>query len=173
MNMKKLLCTIALLTCAQFSFAQNPLWVMAPKYAPDILLGQITNLPIAQSIYVNNGPNDLQDPYDYYDGSSAFFGSNGISGPSGNLQFFVIDGAIYSGTDGQYLDYAWSSTQPPIQIIGNFMQPLGDGGSEHLIIPHPTICNQYYIFGVLTFWYGDTGGIIDSGTGQPGLTLPG
>jgi hypothetical protein len=136
------------------AFSQNSTVVMAPK---NITIGlsaiSNTNLPIAPAPL-----NSPYDPYDYYDGWRALQGSNGISDvTTGALKFFIIDGAIYNGADGQYKDYAWSASQPNVQTIGNFNQPEGDGGSEQLIVPHPVNCNQYYIFAVATFWNGDTG----------------
>lgn len=126
-------------------FTQNPIWVASPRYVnPNG--GSNLPLPIAPSSI-----NNLLDPFDYYDGWSALHGSNGISDvATGALKFFIIDGAIYDGSNGQYRDYAWSATQPNVENIGAFNQPLGDGGSEQLIVPHPVNCNQYYIFGVAT-----------------------
>jgi hypothetical protein len=154
--MKKTLFTIFCLFISQIKvLGQNPSVIVAPK---NVTIGtsnaSISNLPITQT-----SANSSFDPYDYYDGWSALHGSNGISDViTGDLKFFIIDGAIYDGANGQYKDYAWSASQPNVQTIGSFNQPEGDGGSEQLIVPHPVNCNQYYIFGVATFWNGDSGG---------------
>lgn len=149
--LKKSLSIFVFLAIATKLLSQNPVWVMAPKTVSTIFGTQ--PLPITPSPI-----NDLSDPYDYYDGWSARHGSNGISDvTTGDLKFFIIDGAIYDGSNGQYKDYAWSASQPNVQTIGSFNQPEGDGGSEQLIVPHPANCNQYYIFGVATFWNGDSG----------------
>lgn len=150
--MKKII-FITVLTFVNNCFSQNPVWVVAPRV--NSTGGGSFPLPIAPAPL-----NSPDDPYDYYDGWRALQGSNGITDvTTGALKFFIIDGAIYNGADGQYKDYAWSASQPNvINEVGNFYQPEGDGGSEQLIVPHPVNCNQYYIFAVATFWSGDIGG---------------
>ncbi len=148
--LKKLFFTICLPICC---WSQNPVWISAPR------VSRPATTNVAQPLPITPLPtNDPSDPFDYYDGWSALHGSNGISDiATGALKFFIIDGAIYDGTNGQYRDYAWSASQPNQLTIGNFNQPEGDGGAEQLIVPHPKNCNQYYIFGVATYWSGDSG----------------
>lgn len=148
--MKKILSTMFLISFYCQFYSQNPIWICAPSR---IISG------VAQPLTITSSPtNNPVDPFDYYDGWSALHGSNGISDVvTGALKFFIIDGAIYAGDSGEYKDYAWSASQPNVLQVGNFYQPEGDGGSEQLIIPHPKNCNQYYIFGVYTYWDGDSG----------------
>lgn len=141
------------------SFSQNPVWVMPPYYLKTNI---IQPLPIEPSIN-NGGNNDEFEPYDYYDGNVAKQGSNGIANLDGDLNFFIIDGNIYNGTDGRFLCYAWGnySKSPngyvqeiPINDPITFEQ-IGyelnnEGSNEIMIIPHPTNCNQYYLFSSIT-----------------------
>lgn len=119
---KKSLSIVVFLAITTQLLSQNPRWVMAPKVAT---VQGTSNLPITPS-----PTNNSMDPFDYYDGWSALHGSNGISDvATGALKFFIIDGAIYAGNNGQYKDYAWSAIQPNVLQVGNFYQPEGDGGS--------------------------------------------
>ncbi len=162
--MKKSILLLLLVSFNLISYSQNPIWVVAPNYV-------LTSNPIALPTG-GGAPNDPLDPYDYYDGWSARHGSNGMASITGSLRFFVIDGVIY-GNNGAYKDYAWSDVQPSVQSIGSENIPMGDGGSEQLIIPHPTLCNHYYIFGVITYWSGDSGNLLPEDTTVNALSLPG
>lgn len=122
--MKKInLIVLLLIFTSLNSLAQNSIWVNAPTY--------IKNPNLTFPLPISPSPtNNSMDPYDYYDGWSALHGSNGISDvATGALKFFIIDGAIYAGNNGQYKDYAWSASQPNVLQVGNFYQPEGDGGS--------------------------------------------
>jgi hypothetical protein len=142
-------------------FAQSPLWVAPPNV---IISGLPSPLPVVPS-----PTNDPSDPLDYYDGWSQIQGSAAIQNTSGGLEFFVIDGAIYDGT-GAYKDYAWDDNLPPNVLSSGSgattYQFDGSGGKEHLIVPHPVDCKKFYIFGIVSVWYGDPSPL-------PEKTLPG
>jgi hypothetical protein len=141
MKNKKILISLFVLACF-FALGQNPIWITPPNYV-NPQQTQIFSLPI------NPDPNEnyFLDPFDYYDGQQAKHCSNGISDLDGNLNFFVIDGLIYD-SDGSYIAYAWSSVPPNVVINEDFTdyQVFGNGGTETVIVPHPTNCDQFYFF---------------------------
>ena len=142
--MKKSLLLFLTIECfALFCFAQNPLWVCPPNFI-DVPFGSLNSLPTG-----HGQSNFLDDPFDYYDGKPAQFASNGIADIDGNLRFFVIDGLIYDET-GAYVSYAWDIYPPNVETLSNNPTDYiveGNGGSEIIIVPHPTDCNKYYFFG--------------------------
>ncbi|MBI1836162.1 MAG: T9SS type A sorting domain-containing protein [Flavobacteriia bacterium] len=76
---------------------------------------------------------------------------------NGNLQFFVNDGLIYDN-NGEFIDHAWT-TEANLSValpLLNSMSPYTINiansntnfhGQETVIVPHPTKCNWYFIFG--------------------------
>ena len=145
--MKKIILNLLCVIVSYTSNAQNPLWTLTPN----LVSGSVLSLPIGPP-----SSNPL-DPYDYYQGWAARQGSNAMQDVNGNLRFFIVDGVIYDET-GKYAAYAWAPYAPPTYTqdpITNAMLPEGDGGSEIVIIPHPSKCNLYYIFGIQTKWSGD------------------
>lgn len=143
MKTKLFLISFIFIQIYQFGFSQNPSWV-TPPFFYDFSSAALQYLP------VNPNPNNYNlDPFDYYDGISANHSSNGISNLDGQLNFFIIDGLIYD-KDGKYLDYAWSGLFPDVTVnLDNTYSVKGNGGTETLIVPHPTNCTQYYLFGAV------------------------
>lgn len=111
-------CTSALI------WAQNPGWIMAPKYKPYI----ITPTP----------PQDLPTSPNGYTGLPAKNGQNIMVDDQNKIIFFIVDEKIY-GRNGQLIDvmYAtqYSSSFEVESILG-----------EVCIAPKPGSCDSYYLF---------------------------
>lgn len=148
--MKRLFLFLILITGSNALFAQNPIFLTAPYYT-DIQSGQLVPLPINPDANVNY----YLDPFDYYDGNSAIHSSIAIPDADGNLKFFIIDGLIYD-KNGKYIDYLFSpgaNNYPATPYIYDLQTNSytgytvdGSGGTELVMVPHPTNCNQYYFF---------------------------
>lgn len=133
-------------------FCQNPLTIVPPKY-----IHPSGPLPLPTGPGGNsNSPNN---PFDYYDAGFLMDGSaNCMADMQGNLRFFIVDGLIFDGQQGAYIDYAWcymdtyNGTGTTYHVrsaqSGEYV------GQETVIVPHPVNCNQYYIFSsIITHQY--------------------
>lgn len=135
--MKKLLYT-ALLSCflCPTSFAQNPSWILAPKFFNGF---GVIPLPIPTT-YFGDPTNPISNnPYNGYAGQSATNTSNMITKPDGSILFFIVDQFIYDGK-GYIID------RLDYQDAGGGSETAIKGAAELMIVPNPGNCQQYYIF---------------------------
>jgi hypothetical protein len=144
MNSKLLLLAMLLLGHSPI-FCQNPLTIVPPKY---IKSGAPLPLPTGQG---GNNTNDPNSPFDYYDAGFLMDGSaNCMADMQGNLRFFIVDGLIFDGQQGAYIDYAWCYMDTYNETATTYhvkqYQSSKYIGQETVIVPHPKNCNQYYIF---------------------------
>lgn len=139
--MKKTLTAVGILLLSHNFIAQNPTWIMPPKYVdantfvPYFLPIPTTFVDMSGTTQTNYQP----DPEDAYDGQVSRGSANGISDASGNLLFFIVDGVIYNGKGegrGTLPDYTWRENNYAGQVFGS---------AETVIVPDPANCNRYYI----------------------------
>lgn len=115
------------------TIAQNQIWAVGNQsmyYDP--IFGPVSNnLPIP--------PNGNQDPvYADYNGQQAEYASNAYHHPiTGQLLFFIIDGVIYD-RDGYRISVMYNGAS-------NYVY----GVTEVSIVPDPSNCMRYYIFGLM------------------------
>ncbi len=152
--MKTITTLLLMLLCLENvkSQTQNPVWSLPPNL---IVNNGVSPLPINS----NPAQNDMQSPWDYYDGVASHGSSNAMADVNGNLYFSIQDGLIYDNT-GKYIDFVCmnyngatngsygTNTTPFSNNISMYQQSVWHG-QETVIVPHPTHCNQYYIFGTL------------------------
>ena len=86
----KVLLFMSVLLWTVFSYAQNPSWVMAPKYLKYDTSGYVQQL----SLPTGSGG---------YQGQVAKCSQNIQMDASGNILFFIVDGKIY-GKNGELID---------------------------------------------------------------------
>lgn len=141
MNSKLLLLAVVLFGHGLLN-GQNPLTIIPPNYIQSIGLSPLPTGPVS---------NDPNNPFDYYDAGFLMDGSaNCMADIQGNLRFFIVDGMIFDGQQGEYIDYAWcymdmyNGTSTTYHVKS--AQSCEYIGQETVIVPHPVNCNQYYIF---------------------------
>lgn len=144
MNRKHFLLAVVLFAVS-YVMGQNPLTIVPPKY----IKNQTISLPLPTGPGGNsNSPNN---PFDYYDAGFLMDGSaNCMADMQGNLRFFIVDGLIFDGQQGAYVDYAWCYMDTYNETTTTYhvkqYQSSNYVGQETVIVPHPVNCNQYYIF---------------------------
>ena len=111
--------------------AQNPMWIL-PKNMIDIQGVNIDSLPQPNYQFNTTILNQLEEPWDGYDGQKAKYASNIQTDAAGNLLFFIVDGYTYD-KNGDFI---------------GVMQPdlIATGSAEVAVLPVPGACNKYYIF---------------------------
>lgn len=131
-----------------FNFsAQNSLFIVPPNYLKPGVNLLTSPLPTGSGGN-SNSPNN---PFDYYDAGFLMDGSaNCMADMQGNLRFFIVDGLIFDGQQGAYVNYAWCEMNT-YSVTGTtyHVKSTQSGeyvGQETVIVPHPMNCNQYYIF---------------------------
>ena len=117
--MKNTFITILLGVLSYFqASAQNPLWIVAPKYMSP------------------TGVRTLPTKPGGYTGQPADYASNAIADDQGNLRIFIVDGEIF--------DYQGNM----IGVTHFSPAMTTHGRSEVAIVPNPGNCEQLYIFSV-------------------------
>ena len=121
--------------------AQNPSWIIAPKY-----YNQYFNPPILSNLPIPSTNNNSSNPMDGYDGQPAERSQNIQTDINGNILFFTVDDYIYDRF-GRFID----------MFVGEFSDNLGsssvDGIAEMLIVPVPGDCKSYYLIAGSLFAY--------------------
>ena len=138
--MKQLYLLFIVIIISNLGLSQNPIWPLpsdnsSSGYSAN--LGPQLPLPTIDPI--------TEDPYDDLIGPNSGYipeelghkgAANAISGPDGNLLFFIVGNSIFD-RDGRAI----------FSDHYNFLGlNLGSGYSEILVVPNPANCNQYYIF---------------------------
>lgn len=132
--MKTALLVIATFLLCLGSFAQNPAWIFAPMYAPDMLTPQPIPLPSSPGGYDGVTP--------------AAASQNIIVDDQGKIVFFMIDEFIY-GRNGELIDVFNSFLYFP---QSGWTDPEVTGYlSEMTIVPMPGKCNTYLLFASVPF----------------------
>lgn len=112
-------------------YAQNPSWILAPKFTPQI--GVINPQPLPTFGPINN------NYWEGYKGQPATGSQNIIVDKTTNeIVFFMVDQYIYSKT-GELIDVFIASTVDFYNVAVNGAQP------EVVVVPVPGQCNQYYL----------------------------
>lgn len=133
-----------------FSFSQNPLWLLDNRYInSSVSTPSPQNLPKPTTIYgqvgtTNSGTATNPYPYDGYDGQKPKFAGNIQPKPDGTIDFFIMDGVIYDG-QGNFID----------ELFGE-NSLYAKGTSEIMIVPYPGQCNKYFIFSATINFYPGT-----------------
>lgn len=169
--MKKLFIGLTSVLVSSVLNAQNPSWILAPNYKPNM---ELLTAPIPLPTYgtLNNNPEDG------YDGEPALRCQNIQVDKDGLILFFIIDQYVYD-REGRLIEKMFGQTYffPSTHDIA--------GLTEVSIIPVPGDCNSYYIvsgtdpaydfglsqaivepfYGKLEIKYDDNGNIIESCSG--------
>jgi hypothetical protein len=152
LNKITLLVTLACLMYCSIGLSQNPMWSLSPNNyevgfsdfplpIPTFQQFQQRFPGTTQAAY----DNQVNYPYMCYRGASALSASNSMVDANGELLFFIVDQFIYD-KEGFCIgllnfDSGLWTTDPYNMFF-----------SEILVLPNPTNCNQYYIFGSPTHW---------------------
>jgi hypothetical protein len=153
---KKLIVIAVLLSTVGIGNAQNPIWtlpsnnlVLDPSAPPESFPLPIPTFQQFQQRFPGTTQaaydNQVNYPYMCYRGASALSASNSMVDANGELLFFIVDQFIY---DKEGFCIGLLIHEP---MIWQLNEPNAFF-SEILVLPNPTNCDQYYIFGSPTLW---------------------
>jgi hypothetical protein len=132
-TMKKIILNLCFLTVTLLSYtswAQNPIWIIAPNYLkfnPD---------EPAEVVPLPTGTN----PDFSYQGQPANYSSNAIADANGNLKCFIIDGRVYDNEGFFIGDFG--------TVVDLIQDSQCYGRSELAVVPDPGNCERLYVFGI-------------------------